>query len=93
MTLNIVPLEVIVRNIAAGSMAKRFGIEEGTPLKHPILEFCYKNDELGDPLINSYHAVAIGAATFEEIDTILEMTGKINNILKRCFCKRKHKLN
>ena len=62
LTLNIIPLEVIVRNIAAGSMAKRFGIEEGTPLKHPILEFCYKNDELGDPFAmnpKSQHLVGL----------------------------------
>ena len=62
LALKIVPLEVIVRNIAAGSMAKRFGIEEGTPLKHPILEFCYKNDELGDPFANeskSQHLVGL----------------------------------
>lgn len=85
--VEIVPLEVIVRNVAAGSMAKRLGLEEGTALKTTVFEFSYKDDELGDPLINSYHAVAIGAATFEEIDTILEMTGKINNILKDAFAK------
>ncbi|WP_105176261.1 MULTISPECIES: phosphoribosylaminoimidazolesuccinocarboxamide synthase [Clostridium] len=85
--VSIVPLEVIVRNVAAGSMAKRLGLEEGTKLKTTVFEFSYKDDELGDPLINSYHAVAIGAATFEEIDTILEMTAKINNILKEAFTK------
>lgn len=85
--VEIIPLEVIVRNVAAGSMAKRLGLEEGTALKTTVFEFSYKDDELGDPLINSYHAVAIGAATFEEIDTILEMTGKINNILKDAFAK------
>ncbi|WP_252235972.1 phosphoribosylaminoimidazolesuccinocarboxamide synthase [Clostridium sp. ZS1] len=85
--VSIVPLEVIVRNVAAGSMAKRLGLEEGTKLKTTVFEFSYKDDELGDPLINSYHAVAIGAATFEEIDTILEMTDKINNILKEAFAK------
>ena len=77
--VEIVPLEVIVRNVAAGSMAKRLGLKEGTPLKTTVFEFSYKNDELGDPLINRYHAVGIGAATFEEIDTILDMTAKINN--------------
>lgn len=83
--VEIVPLEVIVRNVAAGSMAKRLGLEEGFKLKTTVFEFSYKDDELGDPLINSYHAVAIGAATFEEIDTILEMTAKINDILKEVF--------
>ena len=85
--VSIVPLEVIVRNVAAGSMAKRLGLEEGTPLKTTVFEFSYKDDALGDPLINRYHAVAIGAATFEEIDTILDMTAKINNILKDAFAK------
>ena len=74
LTLDIIPLEVIVRNIAAGSMAKRFGIEEGTPLKHPILEFCYKNDELGDPL---------GWATQAQLDVISTITLKVNDILKK----------
>lgn len=83
--VEIVPLEVIVRNVAAGSMAKRLGLEEGYKLKTTVFEFSYKDDELGDPLINSYHAVAIGAATFEEINTILEMTAKINDILKEVF--------
>lgn len=85
--VEIVPLEVIVRNIAAGSMAKRLGLEEGYKLKTTVFEFSYKDDELGDPLINSYHAVAIGAATFEEIDTILDMTAKINDLLKEFFAK------
>ena len=76
--VEIVPLEVIVRNVAAGSMAKRLGLEEGYKLKTTVFEFSYKDDELGDPLINSYHAVAIGAATFEEIKTIIDMTAKIN---------------
>ena len=80
--VEIVPLEVIVRNVAAGSMAKRLGLEEGYKLKTTVFEFSYKDDELGDPLINSYHAVAIGAATFEEIKTILDMTAKINDLLK-----------
>ena len=85
--VEIVPLEVIVRNVAAGSMAKRLGLEEGYKLKTTVFEFSYKDDELGDPLINSYHAVAIGAATFEEIDTILDMTAKINDLLKEFFAK------
>lgn len=85
--VSIVPLEVIVRNTAAGSMAKRLGLEEGYKLKTTVFEFSYKDDELGDPLINRYHAVAIGATTFEEIDTILDMTAKINDLLKEFFAK------
>ena len=85
--VEIVPLEVIVRNVAAGSMAQRLGLEEGYKLKTTVFEFSYKDDELGDPLINSYHAVAIGAATFEEIKTILDMTAKINDLLKEFFSK------
>ena len=68
--VEIVPIEVIVRNIAAGSLAKRLGLEEGTPLKSTVLEFCYKNDELGDPMINDYHIAAIGLATKEELEQI-----------------------
>lgn len=83
--VEIVPLEVIVRNVAAGSMAKRLGLEEGYKLRTTVFEFSYKDDELGDPLINSYHAVAIGAATFEEIDAILKMTATINDVLKEVF--------
>lgn len=83
--VSIVPLEVIVRNVAAGSMAKRLGIEEGTPLKTTVFEISYKNDELGDPLINDYHAVAIGATTFEELKEIYAMTDKINELLKKFF--------
>lgn len=86
--VEIIPLEVIVRNVAAGSMAKRLGLEEGFKLKTTVFEFSYKDDELGDPLINSYHAVAIGAATFEEIDILLAMTAKINNILKEVFAEQ-----
>lgn len=83
--VRIVPLEVIVRNVAAGSMAKRLGIAEGTPLKTTVFELSYKNDELGDPLINDYHAVAIGISTFQEIEEIYRITGKINEILKAFF--------
>ena len=83
--VSIVPLEVIVRNVAAGSMAKRLGIEEGTPLKTTVFEISYKNDELGDPLINDYHAVALGATTFEELQEIYAMTDKINELLKKFF--------
>ena len=81
----IVPLEVIVRNVAAGSFSKKLGIEEGFRLLSPTLEFSYKNDELGDPMINDYYAVAIGAATREEIDKITELVFKINEILVDYF--------
>lgn len=80
--VTIVPLEVIIRNVAAGSFSKRYGVEEGTPLKTPSLEFSYKDDALGDPLINSYHVLALGLATKEEIDTIADYAFKINDILK-----------
>lgn len=83
--VEIVPLEVIVRNVAAGSFSKKLGINEGTKLLAPTLEFSYKNDELGDPLINDYFAIAIGAATREEIDKITELVFKINNVLLNYF--------
>lgn len=83
--VEIVPLEVIIRNVAAGSFSKRLGIEEGTKLLTPTLEFSYKDDDLGDPLINDYHAIAIGAATREEIDKITKMVFKINEVLLKFF--------
>ena len=83
--VEIVPLEVIVRNVAAGSFSKKLGIEEGFRLLSPTLEFSYKNDELGDPMINDYYAVAIGAATREEIDKVTELVFKINEILVDYF--------
>lgn len=83
--VDIVPLEVIVRNVIAGSMAKRLGIEEGTPAPNTIFEICYKEDALGDPLINDHHAVALGAATYKELDEIYAMTAKINEVLKELF--------
>ncbi len=83
--VDIVPLEVIVRNVIAGSMAKRLGIEEGTPAPHTIFEICYKADELGDPLINDHHAVALGAATYEELADIYDMTARINKVLQEMF--------
>lgn len=83
--VNIIPLEVIVRNIAAGSMAKRLGIAEGTKLNTTVFEICYKNDELGDPLINDYHAVALGITTFDELKKIYECAGKVNEFLKEFF--------
>lgn len=83
--VSIVPLEVIVRNIAAGSFSKRFGVEEGTVLKNPTIEFCLKDDALGDPMINDYQILAIGAATREELDTITDMTFKVNEVLREFF--------
>lgn len=83
--VEIVPLEVIVRNKAAGSLAKRLGMPEGTQMKCPVLEFCYKSDELGDPMVNEYHILAAGFATKEEIDKISEMSLKINKLLCEFF--------
>ena len=85
--VSIVPLEVIIRNIAAGSMSKRLGIEEGTQLKCPVIEFSYKNDELGDPMINDYHAMGMGIATREEIDKITELAFKVNAFMIDYFKK------
>jgi phosphoribosylaminoimidazole-succinocarboxamide synthase len=79
--VQIVPLEVIVRNIAAGSLSKRLGIPEGTKMKSTVLEFSYKNDELGDPMVNEYHVYAMGLATKEEVDTIASYAMKINEFL------------
>ena len=83
--VTIVPLEVIIRNIAAGSMSKRLGIEEGKELPVTVLEYSYKNDELGDPLINDYHALAMELCTREELDQIAAYAFKINEILKAYF--------
>ena len=85
--VKIVPLEVIVRNVAAGSFAKRYGVEEGTPLKQPTLEFCYKNDALNDPMLNESHIIALGIATEEDLAVIKAQTVKINEILKNIFQK------
>ncbi|MHB1315184.1 MAG: phosphoribosylaminoimidazolesuccinocarboxamide synthase [Christensenellales bacterium] len=85
--VEIVPLEVIIRNVAAGSFSKRFGVMEGTALQNTVLEFCYKNDELGDPMINDSQILALGLATQEEIDTISAMTLKINKLLTEFFAK------
>lgn len=79
--VEIVPLEVIIRNVAAGSFSKKLAIEEGTVLKCPTLEFSYKNDDLGDPFINSYYALGLGLATQEEIDKITEYAFKVNEVL------------
>ena len=83
--VSIVPLEVIIRNIAAGSFSKHYGVPEGVVFDEPTIEFSYKNDELGDPLMNSYHAIALKAATREEIETIKAMAFKVNDVLKAFF--------
>ena len=83
--VKIFPLEFIVRNIIAGSMAKRLDIPEGTKPNNLIIDICYKKDELGDPLINDDHAVALGAATYEELKTMYDMTRKINEVLIKLF--------
>jgi phosphoribosylaminoimidazole-succinocarboxamide synthase len=83
--VTIVPLEVIIRNISAGSFSKRYGVEEGIVFDEPTIEFSYKNDDLGDPLINDYHALALGLATKEEIAKIKEMAFKVNDELKAFF--------
>ena len=80
--VSIVPLEVIVRNIAAGSFSQRYGVEEGAVFDQPTLEFSYKNDALGDPLINSYHALALKLATQEELDAIQRYAFQVNDFLK-----------
>ena len=79
--VQIVPLEVIVRNIAAGSLSKRLGLPEGTKLASTVLEFCYKNDDLGDPMVNEYHIAAMELATREEVETISAMALKVNELL------------
>ena len=85
--VSIVPLEVIIRNISAGSFAKRYGVDEGIVFDEPTIEFSYKNDELGDPLLNSYHALALKLATKEEIEKIKSVAFKINEVLKDYFKK------
>ena len=83
--VSIVPLEVIVRNIAAGSFSKRYGVEEGVVFDQPTIEFSYKNDALGDPLLNTKHALALKVATPEEIEIIERYSLKINEVLKSCW--------
>lgn len=90
--VKILPLEVIIRNVAAGSMAKRYGVEEGTPLKETVLEFSYKNDDLNDPLINDYHIFALGLATREQVETVKNYAFKINEVLKAFFLEKGLKL-
>ena len=90
--VSIVPLEVIIRNISAGSFAKRYGVKEGIVFAEPTIEFSYKNDDLHDPLINSYHALALGLATKKEIEEIKAMAFKVNDILKEYFLSLNVKL-
>ncbi|MCD4713011.1 MAG: phosphoribosylaminoimidazolesuccinocarboxamide synthase [Clostridiales bacterium] len=90
--VEILPLEVIVRNVAAGSLAKRLGLEEGVIMKETVLEFCYKNDELGDPMINDYHIAAMGYATKEQVETVKSYALKINTLLQKFFIERDLKL-
>lgn len=90
--VSIIPLEVIVRNVIAGSMAHRLGLEEGMQPSNTIYDLCYKCDELGDPLINDHHAVALGLVTYEELDRIYKMTARINDLLKALFARINIKL-
>lgn len=85
--VSIVPLEVIIRNISAGSFSKKYGVEEGIVFDEPTIEFSYKNDDLGDPLINAYHAIALKLATREEIETIKAMAFKVDELLIKYFKK------
>ena len=85
--VQIVPLEVIIRNISAGSFSKRYGVDEGIVFEQPTIEFSYKNDDLGDPLINEYHALALKLATREEIDTIKTLAFRTNELMKDFFKK------
>lgn len=87
--VSIVPLEVIVRNIAAGSLAKRLGLEEGMPMKETVIEYCYKDDDLGDPMVNEYHIAAMGWATREEVATIADYALRVNDFL-RAYLKDLH---
>ncbi|SHJ68133.1 phosphoribosylaminoimidazole-succinocarboxamide synthase [Geosporobacter subterraneus DSM 17957] len=90
--VKILPLEVIVRNVAAGSLAKRLGLEEGTILKNTVLEFCYKNDELGDPMVNEDHILAVELSTKEQLETVRQYALKVNEILVPFFLDRGLKL-
>ncbi|HOW23838.1 MAG TPA: phosphoribosylaminoimidazolesuccinocarboxamide synthase [Sedimentibacter sp.] len=90
--VKILPLEVIVRNVAAGSLAKRLGLEEGVEMKETVLEFSYKNDELGDPMVNDYHIKAMGFATDEQLETVKKYAHKANEVLKKFFLEINIKL-
>ena|SRR6056297_198291 len=84
----IIPLEVIIRNVVAGSMSKRFAVEEGTPLREPVYELTYKNDDLGDPPMNDYHAVALGLASWEDLEVIYRYAKRINGVLEPFFLQQ-----
>ena len=86
--LSIVPLEVIIRNRCAGSMAKRYGREEGEELAFPTIEFCLKDDDLDDPLINTYHIRALNIASQEDLDTITKLAFKVNDVLKKFLAEK-----
>lgn len=90
--VEIIQIEVIVRNVIAGSMAKRLQIPEGTVPKNTIIDICYKNDDLGDPLINDHHAVALDICSYDELEIIYDMTKKINEVLTKFFLEQKIKL-
>ncbi|NTV47489.1 MAG: phosphoribosylaminoimidazolesuccinocarboxamide synthase [Chlorobiales bacterium] len=90
--LDIIKVEVVMRNIAAGSLVKRYGFIEGTELPYPIVELYLKNDALGDPLMNEYHATLLGIATAEELETLKQMGLKINGVLRDFFAKRELRL-
>ncbi|WP_034335011.1 phosphoribosylaminoimidazolesuccinocarboxamide synthase [Deinococcus misasensis] len=90
--VTIVPVEIVVRNVAAGSFSKRLGVDEGTPLSQPVVEYCYKSDALGDPLINTDTAVALGWASLDDLSTIKDYALKVNLFLKEFFLKRGIKL-
>lgn len=83
--VKIIPLEVIIRNISAGSFSKKYGVEEGTIFKYPTLEFSYKNDSLGDPLINDYHIIALNIVSKDQIEEISNLAFKVNEVLKEIF--------
>ncbi|MCR4698010.1 MAG: phosphoribosylaminoimidazolesuccinocarboxamide synthase [Bacilli bacterium] len=83
--LDIIPLEIVVRNVISGSMSKRLNLKEGTTIPNTIYELCLKNDKLGDPLLNRHHAVALGLTTYEDLDEMFAQTVKINNALKKLF--------
>ncbi len=90
--LTIFPLEFVVRNVIAGSMAQRLGVDEGTEPKNTIFDICYKSDTLGDPLMNDHHAVALGLASYDELDEMYRMAARINEVLKELFSKINVKL-
>jgi len=91
-SVTIIPIEVMIRNVVAGSLAKRVGLEEGTELKSKVIEFAYKSDELGDPMINDYHIEALSLATKEQLDTIKELSFKINDVLEAYFLEKNLRL-